>query len=161
VGPSLVDPDNRRPIDYEIRATALAELRGKLDNMEDRRAGLAGLLESWQDAKIKLAITTLLLELRSMQAALFDTGGYEALTIEGDKSEQALGYFRHRGSERLAVFVARFPGLRDLDPDWSGTTANLPDGRWTDWLTGRRYEGGAINLASLFETLPAVVLRAA
>ena len=156
---SLVDPDNRRPINYEIRVAALTELRGKLDNLADRKRLLAGLLESWQDAKIKLAVTTLLLDLRRMQEDLFDTGGYEALPIKGQKSERALGYFRSGGGERVAVLVARFPGLRDLDPDWSGTTASLPEGRWTDWLTGRRYEGGAIDLASLFEILPAVVLR--
>ncbi len=118
---SLVDPDNRRPIDYEIRVAALTELRGKLDNLGDRKRLLAGLLESWQDAKIKLAVTTLLLDLRRMQEDLFDTGGYEALPIEGQKSERALGYFRSGGGERVAVLVARFPGLRDLDPDWSGT----------------------------------------
>jgi (1->4)-alpha-D-glucan 1-alpha-D-glucosylmutase len=128
--------------------------------MGDRNALLAGLLESWHDAKIKLAITTLLLDLRRRQEELFDNGGYEALTIEGEKSERALGYLRSGGGGRVAVFVARFPGLRDLDRDWSGTTANLPEGHWTDWLTGRRYEGGTIGLASLFETLPAVVLRA-
>jgi (1->4)-alpha-D-glucan 1-alpha-D-glucosylmutase len=155
----LVDPDNRRPVDYEIRAAALTELRGKLDNLGDRKTLLAGLLESWQDAKIKLAVTALLLDLRRMQEDLFDTGGYEALPIKGKKSERALGYFRNGGDERVAVLVARFPGLPDLDPDWSGTTASRPEGRWTDWLTGRRYEGGAIDLASLFEILPAVVLR--
>jgi (1->4)-alpha-D-glucan 1-alpha-D-glucosylmutase len=82
---------------------------------------------------------------------------YEALTIEGEKSDRALGYLRRGGGGRVAVFVARFPGLRDLDPDWSGTTASLPEGRWTDWLTGRRYDGGTIDLADLFATLPAVV----
>jgi (1->4)-alpha-D-glucan 1-alpha-D-glucosylmutase len=158
---SLVDPDNRRPVDYELRAAALTELRGKLDTVGDRKALLAAMLESWQDAKIKLAVTTLLLDLRRTQEAMFDTGGYEALTIEGQKSERVLGYMRSGGGERVAVFVARFPGLRDLDPDWSGTTASLPEGRWTDWLTGRRYEGGTIDLASMFETLPAMVLRAA
>ena len=89
---------------------------------------MAGLLESWQDAKIKLAVTALLLDLRRMQEDLFDTGGYEALPIKGKKSERALGYFRSGGDERVAVLVARFPGLR----------------------------GGAIDLASLFEILPAV-----
>ena len=155
---SLVDPDNRRPVDYERRAATLTELRGKLDTMGDRKALLAEMLESWQDAKVKLAVTTLLLDLRRMQEALFETGGYEALTIEGQKSERVLGYMRSGGGESVAVLVARFPGLRELDPNWSGTTVSLPDGRWTDWLTGHHFEGGAVNLANLFETLPAVVL---
>ena len=156
---SLVDPDNRRPVDYQVRAAALNELRRKLKNVDGREAVMSGLLESWQDARIKLAVTTLLLDLRRMQEDLFATGGYEALTIEGAKADQALGYLRSGGSERLAVFVARYPGLRDVDPDWSGTMASLPEGCWTDWLTGRSFKGGSVAMAGLFATLPAVVLR--
>ena len=156
---SLVDPDNRRPVDYQVRTAALNELRRKLKNVDGREAVMSGLLESWQDARIKLAVTTLLLDLRRMQEDLFATGGYEALTIEGAKADQALGYLRSGGSERLAVFVARYPGLRDVDPDWSGTMASLPEGCWTDWLTGRSFKGGSVAMAGLFATLPAVVFR--
>jgi maltooligosyltrehalose synthase len=49
--------------------------------------------------------------------------------------------------------------LRDVDPDWSGTMASLPEGRWTDWLTGRSFEGGSVAMTGLFATLPAVVFR--
>ena len=79
-----------------------------------------------------------------MQEDLFATGGYEALTIVGAKADQALGYLRSGGGERLAVFVARYPGLRDVGPDWSGTMASLSEGRWTDWLTGRSFKGGSV-----------------
>ncbi len=156
---SLVDPDNRRPVDYQVRASALNELRHKLTNVGGREAVMSELFESWQDARIKLAVTTLLLDLRRMQEDLFATGGYEALTIVGAKADQALGYLRSGGGEGLAVFVARYPGLRDVDPDWSGTMASIPEGRWTDWLTGRSFKGGSVAMADLFATLPAVMLR--
>ena len=157
---SLVDPDNRRPVDYEIRAAALTELR--------RQAGQPGRPQEavepgcWRVGRTRRSsspsprccwICAACRRICSTPVAM------RRCQSRGQKSERALGYFRSGGGERVAVLVARFPGLRDLDPDWSGTTASLPEGRWTDWLTGRRYEGGAIDLASLFEILPAVVLR--
>ncbi len=158
---SLVDPDNRRPIDYALRQTALADLLQRLDRPDSRAALMADLLEHWQDGRIKLAVTVLLLDLRRRHEALFAEGGYEALTIDGTKSDQALGYARSAGAERLLVLVSRYPGLRDADPDWGDTVATLPDGAWTDRLGGRTFEGGAVPLGQLFAVLPAVVLRPA
>jgi maltooligosyltrehalose synthase len=103
---SLVDPDNRRPVDYEIRAAALTALRGQLDNMGDRKALLAGLLKSWQDAKIKLAVTMLLLDLRRMQEELFDTGGYEALDGEFSPHANSIPTLQRRGVVFLACHNA-------------------------------------------------------
>ena len=156
---SLVDPDNRRPVDYAVRQSALADLAPQLEAPGGRGAVLAGLLQHWHDGRIKLAVTLLLLDLRREQEALFAGGGYEAITIDGAKSDQALGYLRAAGDERLLVLVARFPGLRETDPDWGDTVAQVPEGSWVDWLSGRRVAGGAVPLGTLFETLPAVVLR--
>ncbi|MGI4747496.1 MAG: malto-oligosyltrehalose synthase [Janthinobacterium lividum] len=157
---SLVDPDNRRPVDYTVRETALADLEPRLEHVEGRGSLLGELLQNWHDGRIKLAVTALLLDLRRTQEALFSTGSYEPVAIEGGKSDQALGYIRSTGDQRLVVLVARYPGLREADPDWGDTTAMLPDGRWTDWLSGRTIEGGqAMKLAELFDVLPAVVLR--
>ena len=158
---SLVDPDNRRPVDYAVREAALADLLPRLADLDARGPLLATLLAGWQDGRIKLAVTHLLLDLRRRDEALFADGGYEPLAIEGPKSDQALGYARSHGESRLLVVLARYPGLRDADPDWGDAVAQLPPGRWTDWLTGRRIEGGAVPLAALFASLPAAVLRPA
>ena len=158
---SLVDPDNRRPVDYAVREAALADLMPRLADPDARGPLLAGLLAGWQDGRIKLAVTHLLLELRRRDEPLFADGGYEALAIEGPKSDQALGYARSHGDSRLLVLVARYPGLRDADPDWQDSAAPLPPGPWLDWLTGRRIEGGTVPLAALFAHLPAAVLQPA
>ncbi len=158
---SLVDPDNRRPIDYPVREAALADLLPGLADLDGRGPLLAGLLTDWQDGRIKLAVTHLLLDLRGRDELLFADGAYEALAIEGTKSDQALGYARSHGDSRLLVLVARYPGLRDADPDWADTAAQLPPGSWTDWLTGCRIDGGTVPLATLFAHLPAAVLRPA
>ncbi|NPD68241.1 malto-oligosyltrehalose synthase [Lichenicola cladoniae] len=157
---SLVDPDNRRPVDYTVRQVALADLEPRLEHVEGRGSLLGELLQDWHDGRIKLAVTALLLDLRREQTSLFATGSYEPVSIEGGKSDQALGYMRGADDQRLVVLVARYPGLRETDPDWGDTVAMLPDGRWTDWLSGRVVEGGqAVKLGELFDVLPAVVLR--
>ncbi len=158
---SLVDPDNRRPIDYGLREAVLAALLPRLEDLESRGSVMAELMEHWQDARIKLAVTALLLDLRCRHEALFTDGAYEALAIQGSRSDDALGYARTAGAERLLALVARYPGLRDADPDWGDTLVVLPDGRWTDWLSGRSFEGGEVALERLFAILPAVVLRPA
>ncbi len=158
---SLVDPDNRRPVDYAVREAALADLLPGLANLDGRGPLLAGLLAGWQDGRIKLAMTHLLLDLRRRDEALFAEGGYEPLAIEGAKSDQALGYARIHGESHVLVLVARYPGLRDADPDWADTGALLPPGLWLDWLTGRRVEGGTVPLATLFAHLPVAVLQPA
>ncbi|MCQ8277595.1 malto-oligosyltrehalose synthase [Acetobacteraceae bacterium KSS8] len=158
---SLVDPDNRRPVDYARREAALDALHARLDNMEGRATLIRDLLEDWQDGRIKLAVTHLLLRLRAEKPGLFAEGSYDPLTIEGTRAERAIGFSRAEGEDRLIVLAARYPGVRDADPDWDGTSAELPPGRWRDLLTGRTTEGGAAALSTLFEILPVAVLQPA
>jgi (1->4)-alpha-D-glucan 1-alpha-D-glucosylmutase len=157
---SLVDPDNRRPIDYRSREVALTALAPALASVEDRGAVLASLMESWRDGRIKLAITALLLALRREQEGLFSSQTYEPIAIEGEKASRALGYVRSSSQARLAVVVARFPGQRESEPQWGDAVAALPNGQWRDLLSGRFIDGGAIPLERLFDRLPAVVLLA-
>ncbi len=155
---SLVDPDNRRPVDYPRRDLALSALQPMLADVSARGALMRSLLEGWQDGRIKLAVTALLLGLRRERPGLFAEGGYEPLAIDGARSERALGYVRQLGEQRLAVLVARYPGVRESDPDWADSAAVLPDGDWTDLLSGRRFEGGVLRLDGAFSVLPALVL---
>jgi (1->4)-alpha-D-glucan 1-alpha-D-glucosylmutase len=155
---SLVDPDNRRPVDYATRERALSELLPALAEPSRRGAAMTTLLAGWQDGRIKLAVTALLLGLRRESPSLFAEGGYEPVAIEGERADRALGYLRRLDEDRLAVLVARFPGVRESDPDWAGTVASLPDGRWTDLLSGRILDGGPVSLDDAFGVLPALVL---
>ncbi len=151
---SLVDPDNRRPVDYETRAEALRTLRPALQR--DPQGVLRDLLLNWSDGRIKLALTILLLELRADHPTLFAAGGYEPLAVTGETS-QALGFLRSEGEAQVAVLVAPYPGSRESGAHWQGTAA-LPDGEWRD-LGGRTIVGGReVPLAELFDLLPAAVL---
>jgi (1->4)-alpha-D-glucan 1-alpha-D-glucosylmutase len=155
---SLVDPDNRRPIDYRSREASLAALSPTLALMEGRGAVLTSLLENWRDGRIKLAVTALLLALRREQEALFASQTYEPIAIDGEKTSRALGYLRWSNEARLAVVVARFPGQREAEPHWGDSAAALPSGEWRDLLSGRLVDGGVVPLEKLFGPLPAVVL---
>ncbi|MBE7209948.1 MAG: malto-oligosyltrehalose synthase [Gluconacetobacter diazotrophicus] len=158
---SLMDPDNRRPVDYELREGALAAMQDELDGSADRSSFLRRLLADWRDGRIKLALTALLLRLRTEQPALFRDGGYEPLAVEGDRGNRALGFVRGAGDVRVAVVAARFPGSRDAEPGWNGTVAVLPEGNWVDVLTRRAVPGGRVELDTLLDTLPVAVMLSA
>ncbi|VTZ50149.1 Malto-oligosyltrehalose synthase [Methylocella tundrae] len=155
---SLVDPDNRRLVDFASRQNALRSILVAIAG--NRGPAMRELMDHWQDGRVKMAVTALLLGLRKQKEALFANGDYEALQLSGDKSERALGFARALGDAAIIVLIARFPGLREQDPGWGATTAQLPKGRWTDVLTECSFESGdaAFPLAKIFAALPAAVL---
>jgi (1->4)-alpha-D-glucan 1-alpha-D-glucosylmutase len=140
---SLVDPDNRRPVDYDLRRRLLAAL--KTGNAPDP----AALMESWRDGRIKLYLTWKLLALRRARPDLFLSGSYLPLEVEGEKAGHVLAFLRRCGAETLLVVVPRlvFSLLRGearppLRPEVWGDTAlrlpaDLPDAGFRDALTGR------------------------
>jgi (1->4)-alpha-D-glucan 1-alpha-D-glucosylmutase len=155
---SLVDPDNRRPVDFRQREEALDEMSLILSSTNQRQDFLARLMHNWKDGRIKLAITALLLEIRRENEAIFASQIYEPIAIEGEKAQRAIGYVRGEPGRRCCVFVARFPGQREADPQWGDTAATIPSENWMDMFTGRLFPGGRIALQSLFDRLPVAVL---
>ncbi|TCS39391.1 maltooligosyl trehalose synthase [Paucimonas lemoignei] len=92
---SLVDPDNRRPVDYAAREQALAADRG-----ESLRAA-----PGWEQGRLKQQIIRKLLALRAEEAPLFFQGDYEPLAVEGPMARHALAYCR-RYQQRVVIVVA-------------------------------------------------------
>ncbi|PMZ77516.1 malto-oligosyltrehalose synthase [Pseudomonas sp. FW305-70] len=91
---SLVDPDNRRPVDYASRQQALQQA-----------ADLPDLLSNWQDGRIKQALIARTLGLRAEHAELFRRGTYQALQVLGSEAHRVLGFVREREGERAIVIV--------------------------------------------------------
>ena len=159
---SLVDPDNRRDVDYAERHRLLDELDGLLQNPS--AADVQAMIED-QDPRAKFYVTAQLLRLRNGRPAPFE-GGYRALDVEEADVEEAedvhwIAYAREAegDGEALVVVVSRFPLTR---PEDAAATIPLPDalaGRaWTDVLTGARLDAApAISTAAL--PLPWAVLR--
>ncbi len=143
---SLVDPDNRRPVDYERRRAMLALLRS---GAEPR--ALVGLED---DGATKLLVTHTALELRRDEPDLFH--GYTPLAAEGGAADHVLAF--DRGG---AVTVAtRLPVGLAARGGWGDTALALPDGSWRDALTGGSVErvDGRVRLADLLDRHPVALL---
>jgi (1->4)-alpha-D-glucan 1-alpha-D-glucosylmutase len=153
---SLVDPDNRRPVDYKRREAEMAELAHRLEIREERLSLFETLMQKWRDGRVKLATIALLLALRREEPDLFDSGDYHPIVIEGDRSDWAFGYVRARGERRLAVLIARYPAHREKEPRWSAV-ARLPEGRWFDLVRGR-YADTEVHLKDWLKPLSFAVL---
>jgi (1->4)-alpha-D-glucan 1-alpha-D-glucosylmutase len=153
---SLVDPDNRRPVDFERCAAEMAELAHRLEVPEERPSLFKTLMHQWRDGRVKLATIALLLALRREQPELFSSGDYHPIVIEGDRSDWVFGYVRAHRDEKLAVLIARFPAHREAEPQWSAA-ARLPEGRWFDLIRGR-YADAGVPLRDWLTPLPFAVL---
>jgi (1->4)-alpha-D-glucan 1-alpha-D-glucosylmutase len=151
---SLVDPDNRRPVDYDRRVCLL----------DRHRPPVRELLDNWHDGAVKLWLTRTILRLRSADPELFALGDYRPLTAAGPKSDCICAFERHHDARSLIVAAARFPARRAADPDWSDTRIAVPahlDGcRLREALTGAEVavEAGQIEAAAVFRDLPVAVL---
>jgi len=140
-GLSLVDPDNRRPVDYQRRRRLLAALADD----PDAAVGL--------DAE-KLLVTSRALRLRRDHPDWF-AAGYTPLSCEGPTAEHALAFVR---SDHAVTVVTRLPaGLRRRG-GWADTVLPLPEVHWRDVLTGVRHAGTRPPLAELTRRLPVALL---
>ncbi|MCD6073107.1 MAG: 4-alpha-glucanotransferase, partial [Microvirga sp.] len=129
---SLVDPDNRRPVDYAARAKAL-----------EKSDPLTSLMSNWTDGRIKQQIIATLLRDRIQSPALYAEGDYRVVQAEGARADHLVGYLRQHGTDALAVIVPRlWSGLvKSNDPMvdaaiWGNTSIELPRGTWLNMMTG-------------------------
>jgi (1->4)-alpha-D-glucan 1-alpha-D-glucosylmutase len=151
---ALVDPDNRRAVDFERRRRELA----------DAPPDWPALTARWQDGRIKLALTRQLLRLRHRFADLFQRGSYEPLAVAGPHAEHVIAFARGWKRQRLVVAVGRHfaplsDGGRQWPTSWDGTIEH-PAAAYEHLIggePGRR--AGELSLAALFRDLPVSVLR--
>jgi (1->4)-alpha-D-glucan 1-alpha-D-glucosylmutase len=128
---SLVDPDNRRPVDYAARRAALTEL---------------------QHPKIRVVTTAL--RLRRCRPDTFLHGAYVPVLAAGDASDHIVAF---RRGDDVVVAVTRWT-VRLSEAGWGNTVLPLPHGSWTDTLTGA-VASGPTSAAELFANLPVVLLE--
>ncbi len=143
---SLVDPDNRRPVDYALRRRLLEA--AKTATAADVLAGLAA---AGDEGTAKLWLTRRALDVRRRYLAA--PVGYRPLDAAGERAANVVAYLR---GDDVAVVVPRLVlGLRD---GWGGTTVELPPGRWADELSGTTVDGGPVALAGLLDGFPMALL---
>jgi len=103
---SLVDPDNRRPVDYELRRQMFESVR-KVGSNLDASSSMASLLVSPDDGRLKLYLTWRALCLRQQEPELFQRGEYIALSLEGPKADHAIAFLRKSESATALIVVPR------------------------------------------------------
>ena len=155
---SLVDPDNRRPVDFAHRASLLEAVDAELER--DREHAFARWFARWQDGRVKLAATRTLLTLRSRERELFADGEYTACEVTGPRADEIVAFVRRRGGRAALTAVRRFPVRSERSRGWHGTRIKLPQEAQgsVDVFTGRVAHGAALDPEVLFATLPIAVL---
>jgi (1->4)-alpha-D-glucan 1-alpha-D-glucosylmutase len=176
---SLVDPDNRRPVDFAALSVALSA-----------EPSWHEVLTYWRDGRIKQKLVHTLLKCRRAHAELFASGDYLPLQLDGLHAARALAFARRHAGQTLIVVVGRLAapllGLTDMDTEteaaqewdaaaqalprvepavWRDTAVVLPAGAsdtvWHDVLTGISHDGsGTLELSALLRDLPVAVLLA-
>ncbi|WP_186270876.1 malto-oligosyltrehalose synthase [Burkholderia gladioli] len=165
---SLVDPDNRREVDFAERRAIPVD------------GPVAGYLPTWADGRVKRALVTRMLGLRARHPETFASGAYLPLAIEGPASAHAIALMRHDAQTRIVVVGSRL-ALGLLAPDdagpriearhWGDTSVVLPldmpagSPAWRDELGDRDFQatkrdggGTRLRLADLLADLPVAVL---
>ncbi|MBC9881880.1 malto-oligosyltrehalose synthase [Bradyrhizobium sp. INPA01-394B] len=148
---SLVDPDNRRPVDFAARKAALAS---------PATPDWSGLIKSWPDGRLKLAWTRHLLELRNGLPEVFTKGDYQPLEVRGAHADHVIAFARRYGRTAAIVVVGRqFAPFTQAGREWptlEGVDATVD-------ISGYSAAGLASNelpVAQAFRDLPAAVIEA-
>jgi (1->4)-alpha-D-glucan 1-alpha-D-glucosylmutase len=143
----LVDPDNRGPVDYELRKSMLNELMHGIAPEEIMRRVESGLPKLW--------VAHRTLHLRRDHPEWFGAdAAYEPLQASGAKAAHLIGFIR---AGRVAVLAPRWNIKRSAS--WAGTTLDLPDGSWRNLLTGDEFSGGRLRIQTLLDRFPVALIQ--
>ena len=171
---SLVDPDNRRPVDYERRRIALDALIDSADRPSSDAA--PALLERWTDGRLKLWLIARVLDWRARNE-WFETASYLPVRSRGARETHVVSFARsHRNGWTLSVVPRMCVALTDGRPGWplgettwQDTALTLPAGaprQWRNVLTGGSCgasgdNAGELSLATVIDAFPVAFLVAA
>jgi (1->4)-alpha-D-glucan 1-alpha-D-glucosylmutase len=130
---SLVDPDNRRPVDFERRRRILMELEDSV----------------WPDPDDEMGTTKAMLIRRLLDRGHAEQSGrYEPLHVAGERSDEILAFL---SGDFISVIPVR------SESEWAGTSVTMPGGPWRDLMSGREIEGGATDVSDLLGNAPLAV----
>jgi malto-oligosyltrehalose synthase len=146
---SLVDPDNRRPVDFATRASMPDDIP----------------LDSWRDGRIKQRLLATALAVRARQASLFTEGAHEPLRFNGPHADNLVGFARRTDDDMAVVIVPRLPlallstpGRLSLKVDGEVELPSIGEGRLVCALSGREIEAATVSVAALMDRWPVVLL---
>ncbi|MDR0373402.1 MAG: malto-oligosyltrehalose synthase [Nitrososphaerota archaeon] len=172
---TLVDPDNRRPVNFTLRQKLLT----KVAELNPKRAD--ALLDAPQDGKAKLYTIYKTLQFRKSQQLLFEQGQYLPLTVKGAQAKNVVAFCRRNGGAYALVVVPRFPAnllyIRADEPkksntkrpvtwgdaNWADTSIHLPQAaptRWTEIFTEKTLSSssGHLPIRDILNNFPVALL---
>jgi (1->4)-alpha-D-glucan 1-alpha-D-glucosylmutase len=141
---SLVDPDNRRPVDYDLRRRLLAELDGLSPEQ---------LWSRLDEGMPKLWLIRQTLKLRREKRLLMPQDSYCPLVSRGKRALHVVAFAR---GDSVITIVPRL--ILKTGGRWADTTLELPSGHWLNEFTGDTFDGGVIRVASLLKRFPVALL---
>lgn len=167
---TLVDPDNRKPVNYALRKQMLQSIRQDLKNKGLKC--VEELIDRLEDGRIKQYIQSTILSFRQQYPNLFYQGSYEPLIVEGGEASKIIAFRREAEFKSILVLTGRF-FLKSLDSntlqlqasDWKDVVLKIPPscfGQYKDILTGREWlvnDQQTLSIEQLFTPLPFVLLE--
>ncbi|WP_413293184.1 malto-oligosyltrehalose synthase [Bdellovibrio sp. HCB185ZH] len=165
---SLVDPDNRRPVNYGLRKDFLSKMKKAV--RENPLTYLDGILKNWTSGEVKTYLTWRLLQCRRHWPDVFLKGEYLPLEGTGARKNHFVSYFRHHDKQWILTVIPRYLGktkmeLGDLkvsDPELLSLQFDFPANaprHWKNIITGEEFKGGSFTAKDLFQKFPVVVLQ--
>jgi len=152
---SLVDPDNRRPVDYLLRQECFASL--------EENASPAELMEHWSDGRIKMFVIRKLLQFRRENSELFANGSYTPVPVTGEFADCVVAFERRLEAKTILIVVPRFisrVAFPPLGECWRNTVFTPASAeKWSNLFTGREHPSSpALPLAEILAKFPVAVL---
>lgn len=164
---SMVDPDNRRPVDYELRSTFLKEIKEKAQ--QDIPKLIEELSSHQKDGRLKLFLTHRILQARKENLTVFEKGDYQPLEVVGNLKEHIVAFARTVGDTMAIAVAPRFytklvqPGEFPVgEKIWADTQIKLPQGSPSNWrnaITNQTVSGNdTIAIAQILQHFPVALL---
>ncbi|NJK30125.1 MAG: malto-oligosyltrehalose synthase [Acaryochloris sp. SU_5_25] len=164
---NLVDPDNRRPVDYAHRISLLADLRRRV--FADPLALIADLLTTPADGRVKLFLTSQLLQARKTYEEVFRQGSYQPLRVSGQFANHIVAFARRYENVMAIAIAPRFlttliepTQLPLTEAIWQDTQIELPESIGSSWTNMITTESGKFNshlsVGQAFQHFPGALL---
>jgi (1->4)-alpha-D-glucan 1-alpha-D-glucosylmutase len=163
---NLVDPDNRRPVDYARRIAFLNDIKAR---EADPIALISDLWATRQDGRIKMFLMHRILQARQAHKDLFEKGTYVPLQVKGELENNLIAFGRQYQGQYAVALAVRFPTQfleeKDLNIDpqiWGDTAIELPSQwplQWQNAIDGQMVQTGpSLMPGVLFKNFPGVLL---
>ncbi len=165
---SLVDPDNRRPVDWALRRRTLDELTAAHAAAPDAAAFAHELVKMKEDGRVKMYVTARALGVRRARAVLFQQGEYRVLEVTGPYADHVCAFARVHAGAAVVTVVPRLLARRGTDAlplggdYWGDTRETMPDGvapAFRNEFTGERRYGATLALADVLASFPVALLE--